>query len=426
MADADLQNGIMDRISANNKITESGKINVSSINIISDEMLKSHINLAFADENLKDTITYTGKSTAYSPMYQYGVNYDPSTGSFNFDRAGGGGNYHSFNPSVFGGAVAAQIGGYLNQLNSYDQAFMNIDMKMLMTKQQRQALKLANKYAATGNTPMIFSPTFLPEQEKGAWVRPYTVFESVALKRGPRVSNVMYGTFAGVDSEMKELGHGFDGQFSLYAAYNGSHQTFDGVSLYQNGGTLGATGVVYKGNFFSALTANAGASMVDASNMYGSENFPMLMAGVASKTGYNWELADGKFIIQPSYLMSYTFVNAFNYRNSADIDIESDPLNAIQIAPGIKFIGNLKNGWQPYIGVSMIWNIIDQAKFKAADTSLPVLSVKPYVEYGVGLQKLWGKRFTGFVQAMLRNGGRNGIALSIGLRWSIGKDPGHN
>ena len=37
----------------------------------------------------------------------------------------------------------------------------------------------------------------------------------------------------------------------------------------------------------------------------------MLMAGVAAKTGYNWELADGKFIVQPNYLMSYSFVNTF-------------------------------------------------------------------------------------------------------------------
>ena len=42
------------------------------------------------------------------------------------------------NPS----AVAAQLGGYLMQLNSYDKAFRNMDMYMLMTKEHRLALKL--------------------------------------------------------------------------------------------------------------------------------------------------------------------------------------------------------------------------------------------------------------------------------------------
>ena len=35
--------------------------------------------------------------------------------------------------------------------------------------------------------------------------------------------------------------------------------------------------------------------------------------------------------------------------------------------------------------------------------------------------KHWGERFTGFFQTMLRNGGRTGVSLSAGLRWTIGK-----
>ena len=339
---------------------------------------------------------------------------------------GGRGNaWSDFNPSVMVSPVAAQLGGYLVQLNSYDQAFMNLDMKMLMTQEERKALRMKNSYAAAGgsNTPMVFSPTYLPEEKSAGWVRPYATFENVKLDGGPKVSNVMYGTFFGADSEMYELKNGAEAQFSVYAGYNGSHQAFSGNSLWQNGGTLGLTGIVYKNNFFTALTANAGASVVDATTMYGAEDFPMLMAGVASKTGYNWELANGKFIIQPNYLMSYSFVNTFDYTNAAGVRMKSDPLNAIQIAPGVKFIGNLKNGWQPYINLRMVWNIMDKTDFVAANTSIPDLSVKPYFEYGLGLQKRWGERFTGYGQVMFRNGGRNGIALGFGFRWALGKAP---
>lgn len=336
-----------------------------------------------------------------------------------------GNGWKDFNPSVLVSPVAAQLGGYLVQLNSYDQAFMNLDMKMLMTQEERNALKMKNRYAAAENstTPMVFSPTFLPEKESAGWVRPYATFEKVGLSGGPKVSNVMYGTFFGADSEMYEFKNGAEAQFSVYAGYNGSHQAFIGNSLYQNGGTLGLTGVVYKNNFFTALTANAGASVVEATTMFGGEDFPMLMAGVASKTGYNWELAKGKFIIQPNYLMSYSFINTFDYTNAAGVRMKSDPLNAIQIAPGIKLIANLKNGWQPYINLRMVWNIMDKTDFVAANTSIPDLSVRPYFEYGVGVQKRWGERFTGYGQAMLRNGGRTGIALGFGFRWALGKAP---
>lgn len=54
------------------------------------------------------------------------------------------------------------------------------------------------------------------------------------------------------------------------------------------------------------------------------------------------------------------------------------------------------------------------------------LSVKPYIQYGVGVQKRCGERFTGFFQAMFCNGGRNGVALSLGFRWAIGKNHNSN
>lgn len=155
--------------------------------------------------------------------------------------------------------------------------------------------------------------------------------------------------------------------------------------------------------------------------MYGRDDFAMLMAGIASKSGYNWELLDGKFIIQPNLQLSYTFVNTFGFNNAAGVSVHSDPLNAIQIAPGIKFIGNLKNGWQPYLGVTMVWNVIDKTRFRANDVSLPDLSIKPFVVYGLGVQKTVGERFSGFGQTYFRSGGRNGVGLMLGLRWAIGK-----
>ena len=69
----------------------------------------------------------------------------------------------------------------------------------------------------------------------------------------------------------------------------------------------------------------------------------------------------------------------------------------------------------------MRWNIIDKTHFSLQDVSIPDMSIRPYVEYGVGLQRKWGERFTGFGQAMIRNGGRNGVMLSFGFRWALGK-----
>ena len=304
---------------------------------------------------------------------------------------------------------------------------------MLMTKDQRQAMKLRNKYAMETPSPLegegrgegsnlAYDDTKAISENAAGWFRPFVNFESVGLKNGPKVKNNIYGTFAGFDSGITELGSGWDGMWSVYAGYNGSHQHYDGIGIYQNGGTLGLTGMLYKDNFFTGLTANVGANAANASTMYGNEDFAMLMTGAALKTGYNWELADGKFIIQPNYQMSYSMVNTFDYTNSAGVRVKSDPLHAITFEPGVKFIGNLPNGWQPYAGVSVVWNVLDKTDVKANDVSLPNMSVKPFVKYGAGVRKTWGERLTGFIQTFITNGGRNGIGFQAGFKWFLGKE----
>lgn len=422
--DVNMNTGASDTIAAST-VTGDGKLTVSNINILPNKNTTAtsmKFDFIEKDENgnspLLDVVQLdpNNGASALGAIYKYGVNYDPKTGQLVLS-GGAGKTMKSYNPAVMTGPVGALVGAYLTQLNSYDMAFTNMDMYMLMPEEQRKAMKLRNRYAST--TEGIYSPNNNPHEERGAWFKPYSFFENVKLNRGSRVSNVAYGSFFGGDSDLYELKNGFDGMYSVYGAYNGSHQSFNGNGIWQNGGTLGASGMLYKKNFFTGLTANVGANAGEANTMYGTDNFTMLMAGVASKTGYNWELAKGKFIVQPSYLMSYSFINTFDYKNSAGVDINADPLNVLQIAPGLKFIGNLKHGWQPYLGLSIIWNIMDDTRFKANNVSLPELSLDPYFMYGFGIQKTAGERCTGYLQTMFRSGGRNGVGFQFGFRMTI-------
>ena len=419
--DFDLASGKSDTINADN-VSGSGFLilNKDSINVVSDALV-DEVGIQIANGALSNYIKLDSSDIeVMGPIQLYAVDYD--NGILNFSAMGGNNpSYNQVNPSVMAGAVAAQMGGYLVQLNSYDEAFRNMDMYMLLTKKQRDAMKYRNKYAYNGSSGIIYDASISRQENKSGWLRPFATFEQVDLDGGPDVSNVAYGSYFGIDSEFIDLGHGWDGVWSAYAGYNGSHQAYDGIGIYQNGGTLGVVGMAYKGNFFTGLTVNAGASAGRANVDAGYDDFTMLMSGVASKTGYNFELFDGKFIIQPSYMMSYSFVNTFDYTSASGVRVTSDPLHAIHIEPGIKFIGNLKNGWQPYMGISMIWNVMDKTKFMANEVYLPELSIKPFVKYGVGLRKSWGERFTGYLQTYITNGGRNGIGLQAGFNWALGK-----
>ncbi len=417
--DVDLANKSMDRLTADSYNLGDNKVNVNQMNMLSDSKNVT-TEVLFADENLRNNVTTTVTEVAYSPIYKYGVGYNPSTGNFTFSR-GSSENYNNVNPSVMVGPVAAQLGGYVSMLDTYNNAFNNMDMRMLNPASVRLAQKQANRYAITEEADGV---TYKVNETNsgGTWVRPFAAYDSVGLKNGPKVDSFSYGTFIGGDTGVHQFKNGGEGVLSAHVSYLGSHQSFNGNSIYQNGGNLGLTGTYYKGNFFTGLTVNAGASVADASTRYGSEDFPMSMAGVANKTGYNFEFRDGRFIIQPSLLLSYTFVNTFDYTNAAGVSINGDPLHALQISPNVRFALNTKNGWQPYLTAGMNWNIMNDSQFTANMATLPDLSMKPYVQYGLGIQKTINDNFTAYGQVLLRHGGRNGIAANAGLRYLFGHE----
>ncbi|MBR5555294.1 autotransporter outer membrane beta-barrel domain-containing protein [bacterium] len=426
VADIDPVKEQVDRFKAGSyAVADGASLNVSNLNILSIPT-KEYTSILFADEGLKDSVTYNGIKKITTPVYVYDVSYKNNEDGGYFVFAGGSSSSGTsgYNPAVLASPASAAVGavGTMNQTMNY--AFVNADANMNFPYAKRMAIRDKNKYALAGDATDVgtYSPLMEPSENGRVWVKPYVVFENVPLKNGPKVSNVSYGTLIGFDSEMESVRRGWDRVITGFVGYNGASQNYSGVDSVQNGGLVGGTVTMYKGNFFNALTVNVGANVADNQTMYGSEDFAMLMAGVGNKVGYNIEVNEGKLIIQPSMLMSYTFVNAFDYTNAAGVSIDNKPLHSIQLSPGVKVIGNLKDGFQPYAAVSMVWNLMGETNATANGMKLPEVTIKPYVQYGVGIQKQVKDKFTAYGQAMVQNGGRNGISLTAGFRWALGRD----
>ena len=450
VADVDLAAKEMDRFTATSYGTHTGSLNVVGMNILKDAVEGEDVTAVyFAEPGLKDHVTTSMSEvpdsfqmTAYTPIYKYNVTYDNENeydgkgdgGYFLFTRGdkilgggstGGGSTGNpsdAFNPAVLATPVANLAAGQAAVNEAFKHVFEHADAFTQLPAMERYAKINANKYAI--NTEFNdYLPSYAEQlQNKGVWFRPYTTFESINLDNGPDVDAITYGSLVGFDGDFKEMKNGWHRVFTGYAGYMGSSLNYSGVDTSMNGGLLGFTETFYKGNFWTAITASAGASVGESHTMYGKEDYTSLLAGVGSKTGYNFEFKDGKFIIQPIMYLSYTFVNTFDYKNAAGVNIESDPLHTIQLNPSVRFIANLKGGWQPYASVGMVWNLMNESKVTANNVKLPEMSVKPYVEYGVGVQRNWADKFTAFLQAMIRNGGRNGIALTGGFRFMLGSD----
>lgn len=323
------------------------------------------------------------------------------------------------NPQQYRGQVAT-IATWQNQLVVNNMLFDHMDV---ITRQLMDEQKTANKYAAA-------YPQFAPYQYdlKGGslWYKAYGNFETLSMTKGLNVRNNAYGSLIGADFPLIKLKHGWNLVPTAYIGYNGAHQTFDGVSMYQNGAQLGIMGTAYKGDFITSLLAYGGGYANDMSVKggafgTGSDTTGNWFAGVASKTAYNVRLPKD-FIFQPTFLMSY---NAFGNQNWGSnfgvLSMNSGMLNGINIAPGFNFIWQKKT-FNIYATAQMVYNIMGVVDGRAGNVDLGNVRMRhSYFEYGLGVSKSFKERFMGYLQFTIRNGGRTGIGFQGGLNYKIGK-----
>ncbi len=413
---------------------ENTVVNLYNINVLNN--IANNVTVAevpFADMSFAESVKYHGQSYVYTPVYKFGSSYNWRDGNMIFVRGGyfnpdtGKIEYPSnpsdmFNPAALTGAVASQIAAAAQMNQTFNYAFQHSDNFMLMPQHQRVAEINKNKYAIAGIMDTGRDVTM--SDEGSAWYKPFVGFESMELKIGPKVSSTTYGSMIGYDTPVKEWKHGWARAFTTYGGYNGSQSRYKEVDITQNGASIGTTMTLYKGNFFNATTLSLGANFSENSTMFGREDSFMLAGGVGNKTGYNFEFKDGKYIVQPNLMLAYSCIKTFDYTGATGARMEIDPLHSIQVAPGVKFIANTKNGWQPYLAANVVMNFMDRSNVRVDDVALPEMSITPYVQYGIGLQKVFKDNFMAFGSAMFQNGGRSGVGLNFGLRWEVGGDKG--
>lgn len=306
----------------------------------------------------------------------------------------------------------------------YNATMGRIDNYMSLPQRERVLMKMQNKTAYTGRGQQVFSPTFIPEENAGVWIKSYTLFENVAVGNGPNVSNTGYGTILGYDTDLKHFKNGWEGGLTYNVAVLGSRENFEDVSISNITGDAGVTGALFKKNFFTALTVDVGGGNTRNNVREGTESYNDFEVAVASKTGYNIEFKQGRYILQPSFLIVYTYDNLSDFRSAATgKPIHTEPINAIQLIPGVKLIGNFEGGWQPYLSLTVTWDLMDSPSTFEEGVIHPKVNFPPFCEYGFGVQRKWKDKYTAFGQVFMRGGGRNGVNLFVGLRYTLGKNP---
>lgn len=403
VVDADLANGEMDTISAGTFTKSSGKIKVAGINILSDIEENETVEIPFANDVLKNKVSSVKKAS--SELYTYRVQYDKQTGSFVFTNT----EDVEINLGTAASAISASVGGYATQSAVVNQVFAGMDGKVSQNNSKSSNIKSSNLYVSAGD--QIFEEN--GKAERGLWIRPFVAQETVKIGDAD-IDNNLYGTLAGIDFPV-----GQDKQLSFYLGYAGSKQEIEEIKSNQTGYILGVTGMIIKEKFYAGLTANAMFNKTSVDTDFGTDDIDQNMFSVGAKTGYNFDLSE-KFTLEPNVILMYGMVNTDAYETSQDAQIDSQSINNILVEPQLKAKFNLANGWQPYGLVGYAANLSPKPTVKVEGEELELDSIDGYVEYGAGVNKdFTGTVWSCYAQITGKNGGRNGFAGNLGIKYKF-------
>ncbi len=372
--DVNLKKGEMDRFECESvTVNNNNKLNITKLNIISD-VDSNQIEVAFSSngDELEGNFAYAGDFEVAGPVNVYGVSNDGTDVIFKRLRSAS---------SALMTPVASLVGSYLTQINGYDVALTNLN------------------------------------NQKGVWSSSYGGFGKVGLDGGPKVENASYGSMLGWNSDLLHVNKNWGLVGSLYGGYVGSHQTFDGVSTYQNGGLLGLASKLSNGAFYVSNAVSIGYHEVEGRTIRNTGDFSNFTFGIVVKSGYNFKLGDGQFNVQPNCLLSYSLVNSEDYTDSSNLSVNSKVLHGMQITPGLKVDGKFNYGIKAFAHAKMVFNVVDKTRVKVDNVKLDRLSIKPYVRYGFGLEKSFSKCCVLHGSVDFINGGINGINAQLGVSY---------
>ena len=405
--DIDGRNKVGDAFIINNLTSNTnGTLNVADFNFIGLAPIDRQFKIRVFDANsINDKVNFTSTDKEiFTPI-----------GYYNLQSAGGGwytSNMTRYNPQVFRGQVAT-LASFNNQLMIDDMLLnhVTLDSERLLAQS-----KNANIYAST--LPQ-FAPYQYKKEDGGLWYKSYVNFENLSLTQGLKVGNNSYGSLVGADFPVINMKRGWKFMPTAYIGYNGAHQTFNGVGMYQNGGQGGFMGTFMKNDFIGSVLAYGGGYNNEMSVAGYTDRTGNWFAGTAAKLAYNFHPTK-HFTIQPTAFMSYNIFGRQNWGTDyGTMSMNSGLLNGINVAPGLNFI-YARESWSVYATFQYMYNINDQVGGRAGNVDLASVKMEHgYIQYGLGVTKTWKDRLNSFFQIVFRNGGRTGVGFQLGLNYTF-------
>ena len=287
------------------------------------------------------------------------------------------------------GAGVAAWGDFMSSNASLQEAFESMDkgtmLYNLSQKSRYQEEILGLRYYQNYNE---------------IWFRGYTKHDTVDVKNETEIYSDIYGLYVGMDQAI-DLGLPA-ATLSFYIAYNGAHQKYTDYNstVKRNGAMIGLTLVAQEEILFYGAAVNGFYNKNEVSDTV-TDGYGL---NAAFKIGANFTSEEGLVTFQPAVMGSYSL---FGYE---DVD---DPSHIWQVAPQATLLFDLGRGCEPYLKV--LGSYARMVKDKDIPGSEDIY-IKPYIEYGGGLQTQWIGATT-FIEVTARSGGLEGFAVKAGINF---------
>ena len=253
------------------------------------------------------------------------------------------------------------------------------------------------------------------------WIKAFGSKEDVDLKEYTTVETTYYGAIVGLDWD-RQYSDNFDATYGIFASYIGGElkdTEFDN-KVDQSGGYIGVRGNWYIGKLFFNGIIDYALIQNGADTAEDNVDFNSQVAGLAARVGYNFEVANKSFTIQPNFSMTGKYIMSDDYDTVVEGDkkkMEIDNITNLTFEPGLKLIKNLGRCWiLTGEGRYVIENVSGDVKYDSQ--VLPDTSYDNFTYLGLGIEKIWGYTVL-HLKGSKTFGGRDGYIINAGVEFKF-------
>ena len=359
---ADVANGTMNQIKADS-VSGNGIIDLKLVmpTKIDTVLTNSEIKLnpiAFEDSQERTALAEAIKhncQTIATPIFNYTTDYDSDSGLISVNKKQG---KDQVNPYIYSSAATAYTTAVIAGKTS-EIAMENV------------------------NSPENISDESAHETHNNAWFKTMVFDENIGFKNFNTIDSKTFALAGGFNTDKLHFDK-YNGTLGVYAGYIDGKQKFTDNKIEQEGGFIGLTSEITRGNAFFLSTINGGILKNEAENMYGTDKFDTRWFGLGLKGGYNYALRNS-WALQLNLYAGYTYVKSEDYTSKSGIKINRDSLNLLEIDPGFKLSTQFGKDWTGFIQGKYIAFINDGGATRANEFALPDLDIRNHFEYGFGI-----------------------------------------